>query len=276
MPLVNVSMSEMKELAVKEQRTIVFYDDELTAVRAEDGQIYASIAQMCKAIGLDVQGQYQRMQRHTVLANGIRVCKIHAPSRGSQTANTLRVDLVPLWLSGIRTKSIKDEDKRLKVEVFQNEAAKVLWEAFQDGRLSSNNQEIEEMLDADTPAAQAYKMIMAMAKMARQQLLHEAKLEEHNQQLEDYGERIEQLESTLGNPDRFVTPEQASNISQAVKAIAIELSRASGKNEFGGVYGEMYRRAGVTSYKEIPASKYEEVMTWLRDWYGSLADDMPF
>ena len=33
-------------------------------------------------------------------------------------------------------------------------------------------------------------------------------------------------------------PEQASQISQAVKAVAMELSKQSGRNEYGGVYGE--------------------------------------
>lgn len=77
--------------------------------------------------------------------------------------------------------------------------------------------------------------------------------------------------------DRFITAAQASRISQAVKAVAIALGKVSGRNEFGGVYGELYRRFEVTSYKEIPARRYQEAMDFLNEWYQSLTQsDLPF
>ena len=44
-------------------------------------------------------------------------------------------------------------------------------------------------------------------------------------------------------------------ISQAVKTVAMKLSKASGRNEYGGVYGELYRKFGITSYKQLPVAK---------------------
>jgi len=55
----------------------------------------------------------------------------------------LRVDLVPLFLTGISTISIADASQRPKLERFQDEAARVLWEAFQQGRLTSEPSFIE-------------------------------------------------------------------------------------------------------------------------------------
>ncbi len=46
--LIKVNMSE--KLTVIEQREVDFYDDQLMAIRAEDGQIYVSIRHMCAAL----------------------------------------------------------------------------------------------------------------------------------------------------------------------------------------------------------------------------------
>jgi hypothetical protein len=57
----------------------------------------------------------------------------------------------------------------------------------------------------------------------------------------------------------------------------MELSKQSGRNEYGGVYGELYRKFSITSYKLLPAAKFQESMSWLTDWYGSITDkDVPF
>ena len=69
------------------------------------------------ALGIDTTGQRQRIQRHTVLAKGIGVCNLQTPG-GIQSSYVLRVDLVPLWLSGIRTSAV-DEEARPKLERFQ-------------------------------------------------------------------------------------------------------------------------------------------------------------
>ena len=64
--------------------------------------------------------------------------------------------------------------------------------------------------------------------------------------------------------------------AQAVKAIAMQLSKRSGHNEYGGVYGGIYRRFGINSYKELPAGRYDEAINWLNEWLQSLISASPF
>jgi len=73
-----------------------------------------------------------------------------------------------------------------------------------------------------------------------------------------------------------VTPDQASQISQAVKAVALALGQLTNRNEFGGVYGEFYRKFGITSYKALPAKKFDEALQFLTEWHQSLVGDAPF
>lgn len=82
----------------------------------------------------------------------------------------------------------------------------MLWEAFREGRLTSDLI-LNELLQTDSDAVQAYKMIQAMLKLARNQILLESRLDEHETQLVGFEERLEQVEVTLGDPQHQVTPE---------------------------------------------------------------------
>lgn len=251
-----------------EQQTVEFYDDELTAVRTADGRVYVAIRQMCIALGLDPQAQRRRMSRHGVLSDGLKVVAKLATTFGVRDAYVLRVDLVPLWMTGVRTSSVKEET-RPKLVRFQKEAAAVLWDAFQDGRLTSDLA-FDELLAQDTPEAQAYKLAHGVMRLARNQMLMRGRLDDHEQ-------RLETIEATLGDPGRNITADQASQVSQAVKAVAMELSKINRSNQYGAVYGEMYRKFGITSYKLLPAGKFEEAMGWLTDWYQRLVgEEAPF
>jgi hypothetical protein len=257
------------ELTAIEQRDVDFYGDELAAIRADDGKVYAPVRQMCNALGLAPDPQVRRIRRHAILSDGLKgVTNLVTPG-GVQTAFVLRADLVPLWLSGIRTSAVSEEI-RPKLERFQREAAAVLWEAFQDGRLTGDP--FAELLETDSPEAQAYMMARAIMTMARNQLLLKSQVDTHGQRLDTHELRLETVEAALSNPDRLITEDQAMQVSQAVKAIALELGKRSGRNEFGGVYGELYRQYGISSYKQLPASKFDQAMNFLRQWYESLTD----
>ena len=114
-----------KILTTVEQKIVAFYDDELIAIKADDGHIYVSIRQMCNALGLDQRSQRRQIQNHEILAEGYQRGVVLTPHRGRQQAGMIRADLVPLWLSGIQTGKVKEEI-RLKLKRFQREAAKVL------------------------------------------------------------------------------------------------------------------------------------------------------
>jgi hypothetical protein len=268
-------MSEKQEIIVLEQKSVLFLSDELIAVRADDGQIYVSLRHLCEALGLNRQGQMQRIRRHIVLSEGYKNAEVEIADAGyPQQAGMLRVDLVPMWLSGVDVGRVKDEIKN-KLIHYQREAAKVLWEAFQEGRLTGGV-EFDALLKDDSEAVQAYKMLQALVKLARNQVLLESQLTAHGSQLVDHTQRLEQIESVLGDPDHHITSDQASQISQSVKAVAHAMG-GYGKH-YQAVYGEMYRKFGITSYKLLPPDEFEKAMAWLTEWYGRLTSQakLPF
>lgn len=251
-----------------QQKQVVFYESEITAVLI-NGSVYASIRQMCQVLELDVQGQTQRIGRNEVLSDGLGVCTVHTPG-GQQQTNVLRADLVPMWLVGVDTRRMNDDKKQRLID-FQKRAAKVLWEAFQDGRLTSDSdQQLEAAAAAGDMAAQLAIQTAAIARLARQQWEFQQKTAVT---LSDHDRRLEALETAVSSPDRTISEAQAMEISQAVKAVAMLLSKQTRRNEFGGVYGEVYRRYNITSYKQLPLSRFGDCMGWLNDWRENLESE---
>ncbi len=127
--------------------------------------------------------------------------------------------------------------------------------------------------------AQVREMGLAIVRMAEEQMEFERRLTTTETRLDQaavvYGDltkRVKTLEKRL-SPGAAVTEDQASRISQAVKAVAIALGKQTGRNEFGGVYGEMYRRYDITGYKMLPVAKFEACMAWLSEWYQNLTGE---
>jgi len=106
------------------------------------------------------------------------------------------------------------------------------------------------------------KMGLAIVRMAEEQMGFDRQLNNTETAVSDLDERLHVLEEKLAPPEHAVTNAQASQISQAVKAVAIALGKQTKRNEFGGVYGELYRKFDVTGYKLVPAAKFEAVMAW--------------
>lgn len=265
-------MNEQR-LTVTNHKEVNFYGDELTAVQVEDGTIYIPVRQICERLGINWAAQTRRMRRDPVLSEAIRIIAVTTtnPLGGNPNMLCLPLKYISGFLFGISATRIKQELQEQLIR-YQKECFEVLHEAFQQGRLTSDST-FDDLLERNSPAAQAFKMASAIMKMARQQLLLEAELKTHRGKLTNHEQRLEAVESQLGNPDRLITADQAGQISEGVKAVAHELGKQTGRNEYGGVYTELYRRFSVNSYKMLPANKFREAMSWLNSWLQALQDN---
>ena len=188
----------------------------------------------------------------------------------------LPLDYISGFLFGINADRVKPEVRDRLIQ-YQRECYRVLAEAFTEGRLTADPT-FDELQHADTPAAQAYRMARALMELARQQLILESRLSDHAGRLDSHETRLEQIETALGDRGRFITSEQATEISQAVKSIATALHKKSGHNEYGAVYGEFYRKFGIPSCRELPARRFDEAMRFLTDWFAEITGQqgLPF
>lgn len=267
---------ESKTLIPIEEKQVEFYGDELTAALIQPDekgqpQVFVPLRPMCDYMGLSFAGQRERINRDPVLSESVRFVRVTRtnPAGGNPNMMALPLKFIPGWLFGISVNRVRPELQE-RITLYQRECYDVLWEAFQTGRLTRGS----DLMQGDSPAVQAYHLAIAVADLARNQVLMEARL---TGRIDEHDRRLEEVEATLGDPGRHVTPDQASQISQAVKAVAIALGKQTKKNEFGAVYGEMYRKFGITSYKLLPGHRFQAVMKWLTEWYQSITDQaVPF
>ena len=269
-----------------QQHLVPFYGDELVAVQQEDGTICILFGRLCENLGLDRRGQVRRTQRHSVLDKGLLALEVQTAG-GPQTLQCLKLSLLPLWLSGVQARRVKPELQE-KLVRYQEEAADVLWQAFKPQILAADTagvsvddshavqqlQQIAEMGRAITRMAEQQIELQRQQQALTQRMDGAARVSRGVQQdvqglqghLTDVEVRLGVLEDRL-HPAAYVTDEQATQVSNQVKALAELLSRTEhGKNHYQGIFAELYRRFGVSSYKLIRQDQYTAVLRFLEDW----------
>lgn len=255
---------EEKSLVPLQERTVEFYGDELKGVivmiTPSEQRIYVPVRPICDFLGVAWSAQRRRILDDAVLSEELQAIPV-TTAGGPQEMQCLPLDMLNGWLFGINARRVKDEVRDRLIR-YQRECYRVLASAFQT-------------LDATDPLAMVEQQGRALITLAREQREFNRRLSTAEEEVQDVRQRVVALEERVA-PGQPVTDEQASQISQAVKAIAMALSQRTGRNEYGGVYGELYRKFGITSYKLLPAARFEEAMDFLREWHQSLVGEAPF
>lgn len=255
------------------QRLIEFHGDELIAIQQPDGTIFVLLAKVCENLGLARWPQTRRIQSHAVLSEGLVTLTVET-SGGPQTVLCLRLNLLPLWLAGVQVSRVKD-DLREKLVRYQTEAAEVLWRAFRPQVLSeARGDELATSTDADfAQLAQIAEMGRAITRMAEEQLEIRRRMDAAARAFQGMRHDITDVQVRLGvledklHPAAYITDAQAAEVSNQVKALAELLTgKEAGKNHYQGIFGELYRRYGVSSYKTIRIEQYAAVLAFLEDW----------
>ena len=127
-------MSDQKALVPVEQKTVEFYEDQVTAVRLANGDVYIPLRPIVEGLGLDWASQTRRINRDPVLAEVKGVVVTTTPG-GPQEMLALPLDYLSGFLFGVNASRVK-ADIRERVIRYQRECYKVLSEAFTEGRLT--------------------------------------------------------------------------------------------------------------------------------------------
>lgn len=257
---------ENKAMAPVEERIVEFYGDEIKGVvirpHPAERQIFIPVRPLCEFLGVNWSTQRRRIINDAVLSREVEMIMI-STAGGPQEALCIPLDMLNGWLFSINANRVKDEIRDRLIR-YQKECYRVLATAFQTPT-------------ATDPLAQVEELGRALITLAREQREFDSRLVTAEDDILEVRQRVVALEEKVA-PGEPVTEEQASHISQAVKAIAYKLSERTGRNEYGGVYSELYKKFGVTSYKLIPAARYKEAIEFLTEWWHQITktDEIPF
>ena len=102
--------------------SVPFHGDTITCIETPDGE-FVPVTPLCERLGLNKQGQFQRLNRDPDLWG---VCVIHTPSAGgTQEMNCIPRNRVAFFLATIDANRVKPEAQDA-LRLYQREAADVL------------------------------------------------------------------------------------------------------------------------------------------------------
>lgn len=111
---------------------IPFHDYQIVALREGD-EYLIPMKPLVEAMGLAWHGQLERIKRHPVMSQGIRVTRM--PSQhGMQETAALPLEMLPGFLMTIQSERIADEQVRQMVVLYQTDAFRVLFDHYIGGR----------------------------------------------------------------------------------------------------------------------------------------------
>ncbi|HKP53101.1 MAG TPA: phage antirepressor N-terminal domain-containing protein [Chloroflexia bacterium] len=257
------------------EQSVEFYGDLVPIAQTPEGDVYVPLRPLADFLGLAFGPQRRRVLRDKVLAERAQLVVMAGTSGQRREMFCLPLDLLPGWLFGVSPSQARPELEE-KLHRYRTDCFRVLWNAIK-GEVLATKAPTSEL----SGAALALEIATAVQHLAQQQLEMETQLSQvagRQEVMAEYlrgfihrtDQRLHNLEVHL-SAGATISEAQSSEIALAVKSVGQQLAAQGDKSGYAKVYGEMYRRYRISSYRNLPASKYEEVVDWLHRWYEELA-----
>jgi P22_AR N-terminal domain/ORF6C domain len=282
--------NNIPEEEVSQQEIIPFMGDELAAALTPGGIVYISLPGVCKALGLTVQPQMLRIKRTRSLLRGLRQMPLSTRG-GSQRTYCLRVDKVALWLGGIETTRMRNEEFRLKIDAYQEELAPAATQVFMRVAglrtrdiISSSDPQIIALADQVDTLTEITTLVREhMETLLEAQGRTSMQLEQAVHLLEALTNRQDVTEDQVAKIDertKRLTTAHGKTVQETVNFIAVALEKQSpnitSQLAHSIIYGRLKKRFRARSYIEIPDERFDEVMSYLRQEYRRITGgDLP-
>jgi hypothetical protein len=261
-----------------QQRPVPFMGDELAAAMTAGGNIYITLPGVCRALGLNTQAQFRRIVRTPSLAKHLR--SIPLDTRGGvQQVNCLRVDKIALWLAGVETLKVKTEF-RAKIEAYQDELAPVAMQVFLRVAGIGTTQLVPATAPPEATAlAEQIDTLTGVVNLLREHLAGllslpgqveglALQLQHAMSLLESLAERQDMTEAQIAAIDtrtQHLTSAHARTVQEMVDRLVRETRHLPTPLTYFMLYGRIKHRFRAGSYKEVPDSRFDELMIFLHD-----------
>ena len=262
-----------------------FHGDSLIAVIIDGHEVVLPIRSVCAALGLDVQGQSQRLREHDVLSQGLRVVKVPTGSR-VQSVLAINRRYLAFWLATI-TPNLVGEDVRPKLIRYQEELVDLLDALYGGGSTEPATASGEASL---ITLSQRVSAIIAELRVTREALLAaqrrtETQLSDQEVRLSTVegllNERLTTLEGQLDETQQRlldqvkITAAQQSVIRLAIERLGKRYEKKTGTKIYDRLHARFCAELGTPRYDALPATKYPQALDWLRARAAEYLPDDP-
>ena len=255
-----------------------FYGEVFQAYLANDRQWYLPLQNVCLALGVDPNGQRQRIQRDEAMTDRLVNFPMETPYQNTTRVREvacLNLRTLPYWLGTIEASRVKEEHRK-KVILFKREFAEAAWFVFRSEIIPPELR--AEMDTYDTPQEQEYAALMDEARELRKKLdllsgKVEAELERVGGDVRDLVGRLGVLEAKLVGRT-IINSAQARLLSDLIGSVALsqhERNRKKSKSQcFAEVHEDFKRNFQVHIYSVLPEEQLEDAINYLAGRWARL------
>lgn len=199
---------------------IPFHNQVIPAYQNKDGEAHVALKPICENMGIDFNGQYQRLKR----VEWTTMCMTHTVGADGKIRDMVAIDrqTFTMWLATIDTSRIKNETAKHLVILYQREAAKALDAYFNEGGAIRVR---EEDTDADI--------------MARALVIANKTLERREQRIREMETKVAELEPKAQALDVFTAVKGSYSVADAAKILSNDLNITIGRNRLYGFMDEI-------------------------------------
>jgi hypothetical protein len=243
------------------------------AVRASDSRIYLDLRDICGTLGLDLSSQRRRIQASEELH--LAQFRVISEQQQLRTRDFLLLEDVPVWLLSVQQRRVAPEvrERFAYIKTYLVAAVRQAF-ALLTGLPAAPSSTIEDLGDLDR-IDQAFTQLAELTQ--RQHAIEQSQdrarsvYRDVSVLLRELHERVQQLEaqarSRLSPTQRGAIYRMVQSWGQAraEQAAALAPGVAIRKS-----WAEVNARFGVSTYTDLPAARYDEVVQFVKDQYRAL------
>jgi hypothetical protein len=245
----------------------------------EDPIPFVSVPSFCREFGIDIANQRKRLNRKkSWFEDSLRLVNV-TTAGGKQPSLCLRVDALPTFMLGVGLENINNEADRALFKAFMDESSDILaeyWGLAEVGELRFLREQMARMImefdvdpDEEMPLNDRLDRVELMVEEMHNDI--EARLETmrglFSSLREEYRaitrvvkpERGEARLGDKGNEGMLADVKSRVDLLANLKTVHFREDRP-----YPSIWNYVNMSiGGVTTYRDIPISKYQEVIEWL-------------
>ncbi len=248
----------------KKQDTFEWNGVSIIRVDIGDNQGYVAVGSIAEVFSIDPRTFLWRVEHSQFFEPYI----IWALIKGKQTRPQLclMAAAMPLFVARGDLENCKTAEGRERLKLFLEDSMAVLAEHFG----ISERQELQLLLEINRQQVTEQRLIdegtdpkKIQAELAKLRQEHDEKVQQIREAFAGLRKLVVDYNKAAG--EECITEEQQGEVHIAVKTLGQLLEREGTQDPYPGIYWNITRISGRASYKQIPKSKYKDIMEHLNN-----------
>ena len=261
-------------LEVQEQLPITLFESVVLAVRVSDGLIYLSLRDLCTVLGLNLSSQRRRIVANSRLQPSLIRLRVRTAG-GRQEQDFFLLDNLSVWLMSVQERRVgPNAAQRLGyVQEYLEQAVRAAFAAL-TGLPEDSSRQIEDLHELERIDHAFEALAERQGALEQSQDRARTAWRDMAAQVRALTDRVQQLEqqvsSKISDAQRGVIYQMVQTWGAAKAARETNHPRSAA---YQACWALVKARFKLSRYEDLPASKYDECITFIRSSYRALTGE---